>query len=85
MKKFLSIFVAFIALCACNSEDVVSDELSVGSEENQTQISRATGIRDSAIYPFINVMIGEDLRYTEPRKAFLKCDADYLLSRNVSQ
>lgn len=85
MKKYLSIFVAFIALCACNSEDVVSDELLVGSEENETQISRATGTRDSAIYPFINVMVGEDLRYTEPRKAFLKRDADYLLSRNASQ
>lgn len=82
MKKFLSIFVAFIALCACNSEDVVSDELSVGSEENQTQISRST---DTRHYPFINLMVGEDISIAEIRTAFLKSDAEYLLSRNVEE
>lgn len=84
MKKFLSIFVTFIALCACNSEDVVSDGLST-PEEEQTQISRSAESDNEIKYPFINLMVGEDMIKAEPRTAFLKRDADYLKNRNASE
>lgn len=82
MKKLLSIFVAFFALCACESEDVISDNLTVCPEEYQTQISRSSGTGPLTNYSFINLMIGEEFGSFVPRRAFLKRDALYLLSRS---
>lgn len=84
MKKFLSIFVALIALCACNSEEPTAADSPSVIEENNPQLSRS-GSTHPMKYHFINLMVGEDIERCVARESFLQSDAAFLLSRNATE